>query len=84
MKAKPFKEDVEVEIVWTRKEKRGDVDGKFKILLDAMQSKHAKWQKCFCKEKYGCYLDDKQIRKLTIERYEGKENLVEVCVRGMK
>lgn len=56
---KPLEGDVEVSMVWYRARKSGDIDGRIKIVLDSLQS---------ARSKYGAYINDSQVRKLTIER----------------
>ena len=53
----PLKGDVDVELVWYRSRKAGDVDNRIKICLDALKG--------------FCYADDKQVRKVSIERIDG-------------
>ena len=54
---KPLKGDVEVTILWYRSRKVGDIDNRVKVLNDAMNGI--------------CFEDDKQIRRLSIERIDG-------------
>jgi len=76
----PTTKDVEVSLEWFRKAAQGDVDGRFKILLDSLQSKHARWQKCLCGGKYGMYDDDRRIKRLSIERIDDKTVIPQIMV----
>jgi len=57
---KPFKEECSVYMVWYRKAKRGDIDSKIKVTLDALEGH--------------IFENDKQVKMLCIERKEDKEN----------
>lgn len=56
MRLKPIEGDCIVKIDWYRPKKQGDVDGKLKPILDAMQG--------------SVYIDDKQVKILQIERHD--------------
>jgi Holliday junction resolvase RusA-like endonuclease len=63
-RVKPIEGQVTVVIKWYRAQARGDIDGRFKLLLDALESKHPKWMKCMCGQRFGAYKNDSQIRTL--------------------
>lgn len=58
-KVKALTGDLTVTIIWYRSRKAGDLDNRVKVVLDAMNGL--------------CYDDDKQIRRLTIERVDGQK-----------
>lgn len=51
-KIRPYKGDVSVDIIWYRKMKAGDIDGRLKALLDALTGY--------------AWVDDKQVKDLRI------------------
>ncbi len=55
---KPFKSECEVYIEWFRSRKIGDVDGRIKPILDALEG--------------FVYLNDKQVKRVSCERFEDK------------
>lgn len=57
---RPLDGDLAMSIKWYRQRKQGDVDGKLKAVMDALQGY--------------AYANDKQVKKLTIEREEDKES----------
>lgn len=59
-----WKGAVGVEIVWTRAEKRGDIDGPIKHILDAMQG--------------AVYSNDSQVCDVRVVRKDGDEDAVEI------
>ena len=59
-KVKPLKGDLYMNIQWYRAKKQGDVDGKIKAVMDALQG--------------FAYENDKQVGCLEISRHEDKEN----------
>ena len=52
--------DVELRITWHRAKKIGDVDNRLKVLIDSIKGGV-------------CLGDDKQVRKLSIERVDGEK-----------
>lgn len=70
----PIEGPVKVSINWYRARRSGDVDGRFKLLLDVLQARHKKWMVCGCGGGFGAYLDDAQIDELHMYRYEDKKN----------
>lgn len=59
-KIRPFLFEVEMKIVWYRTQRRGDIDSRIKALLDSLNGY--------------AYKDDRQIRKLSIERFDGNKH----------
>jgi len=59
LKRKPYRPPVTVDVtlIWYRGRKQGDLDGRVKVILDAMQAEG----------KYGIYENDNQVRRLVAE-----------------
>jgi Holliday junction resolvase RusA-like endonuclease len=68
-KMKPTERPVKVSINWYRKRKAGDIDGRFKLILDVLQAKRK-----YVGSRFGAYVDDAQINELHMYRHEDKKN----------